>query len=140
MSIDVGELVAGRDLDALAAEKMFGCKVERDRVFWQGVKEVVTFHACTCDFVDDYRLDHKTHERDYYDDIKPYSTDIVAAWEILTHPRFVMQTIERGVEYAETWHVEVGVEAPDKGSISYYQATAATVPLAICRAALRACL
>lgn len=66
---------AGRDLDAIVAEKVMGCKVQEQ---WANVRG----YFCGCEG-EKYFMD-RPHNRDGGDDaLKDYSTDIAAAWEVV---------------------------------------------------------
>jgi hypothetical protein len=71
-----------------------------------------------------------------WENLRPYSTDIAAAWEVVEHlrrnGRFVQ--IDLFGYDGEDWRVCVSVDEPEK----YEAAEAETAPLAICLAALRA--
>jgi len=107
----------GRELDALVAEKVFGCKtawaMNRENVFCGCAGRphgapVVSYGAAP---------------------VKNYSTDIAAAWEVVG--RFGDEFIlERWPEFRNTWRTSFQRDRE--------WASAATAPHAICLAALRA--
>lgn len=138
---DIDKLEAGRELDALIAERVMGWKwcaspntfkpgrpwrrwlaePYRNMPVWDGVTEMPI----------DGLFDEESN-------VLYYSTDIAAAWEVVEKLR-------------ETWPVVLVTVGPkhydveintDKGSPSHYRlvedAQAETLPLAICRAALKA--
>ena len=115
--MDIDTMPAGHKLDELVAQKVMGCKLMK---FSDG------FSCCGCE---NHPHDHGTHEG--YNYIKPYSTDIAAAWEA------VEKMIERGDRPRLAYVYPAGTWAFESFTIPSY---GETVPLAICRAALKACL
>lgn len=140
-------LQAGRELDALVAEKVMG---------WQ----ITTPIDNSCDHSVGRRRDgtsarrnwgvppHKADEKEEWkrEDVIPnYSTSIAAAWEVITrlwerrnefHLSFVdgFKVDYDGREWtAGFWEVDY-----DAGDSWFKEATANTAPLAICLAALKA--
>lgn len=67
--MNVNELQAGRELDALVAERVMGCKPKKRHDDW----------VCTCD-QDDHAIQSDNHEVPY---LLYYSTNIEAAWEVV---------------------------------------------------------
>ena len=121
------DLPAGRELDALIAEKVMGLKVYH---------HAGSHDVCHCDIEGD-------------DDItvcqgpvKAYSTSIADAWEVVERMggRISLQgpgTEDMGEGYVtyDTWTAEFQPKGHQTGSIS----RADTAPLAICLASLKAC-
>jgi hypothetical protein len=118
---------AGRDLDALIAEMIFGEKKNHLEAQWE--------EGNTSDGKDgwDGFFCPRCGCPDYLYKKEPcclhYSTDISAAWEITKkiNSFFIDQTAP---------HLGIDVEFFIDGSLKSYKATADTAPLAICRAAL----
>ena len=126
---------AGRELDALVAEKLFG---------WEGIERV---ECSRCGIGEGADL------HGYYEDssvlcIPKYSTDIAAAWEVLDHvyktSGFQEISILRFSE-SDGWEVRLGkpgsrtrIEAHVSGSMLNHENVAQAAPLAICLAALKA--
>jgi hypothetical protein len=82
--MNIRELSAGRELDALVAEKVMGCKVRIGFPIYEngvGMKLKGSNPYCECE--------NKAHwtesrgESDLFSDIPNYSTDIAAAWAVL---------------------------------------------------------
>lgn len=127
------ELKAGRELDALVLEKVFGYehRIEKDEV------SDGSFMG--------FSLWWKT-EGDWFqeDDLPKYSTGLLDAWEVVVLMKFSIIPIEDGyfvghydVE-SEYFDIEQGVIDGHFSSNSSGFAVAPTAPLAICRAALKA--
>ena len=111
---------AGRELDALIAEKVMGLTRHDESYVAEGVGKVLRFvwrDGCgTCVYSGDMFLPH-------------YSTDIAAAWEV--------------VEKADLWSLYGSIgDGPYRACIQFGDReglmTADTAPLAICLAALKA--
>ena len=106
--------MTNRELDALVAERVMGC-----RVAWNAAP----YCDCSVDRPHDIATDDDTFE------LPLYSTDIAAAWEV------VEKIIARGNNvwvgfYGNTWHMHFTEDA-----LSQYPAD--TAPKAICLAALQ---
>lgn len=128
---------AGRELDALVAEKVMGCRVQH----WSGYNSPGTYR-CGCGVVCAYPHGVKDREGQLDGDLAYYSTDIAAAWEVVEKLR------ERGLhldinnrqacdgvdDMGGAWWAEFASADYAVGG----QAFADTAPLAICRAALAA--
>ena len=109
--MNIDEMPAGREMDALVAEKVFG--VPHEDCF-----DVYGGKRCVKD--------------DEYGGPQCYSTDIAAAWEVVEKIR---EDYEPRIElWDEGWEVTI-LTGTDRGSAS---GRALTAPLAICRAALKA--
>lgn len=113
----MSNLEAGREMDALVAEKVFGCDPLNARV---GL--------------------HKNGDLEYYwgypvgHDIAPaYSTDISDAWRVIEH----MQSLGWSWEVLNTTKTAFGAVF-SMSQDDVYGTDAETVPLAICKAALKA--
>lgn len=105
-------LVAGRELDALVAEKVMDVGVE----WWNGEP----FYVVTQDgHISAYRL-------------AAYSTDIAAAWEVVEKMR--ERRADFYIRFVSTWTVEFDSVAGDYNGYT----DGDTAPLAICLAALKA--
>lgn len=118
--LHIENLGAGRELDALIAEKIMGWKKAHDpledRMFWVDVS------------VDDV----ESVSFDYYADEWQPSTDIATAMRVAEKTKF-KERMQRSLQLRwayvhDRWAWEF--------SIGGIWATAATAPLAICRAAL----
>lgn len=108
---------AGRELDALVAEKVMGCTLKAG-----GDPRTDDPWLCGCED-EAHREDNEYDVRTY---IKPYSSSIAAAWE-------VMDILKDG--FATSYYTaEEGWTFVFRGQA----ATAGTAPLAICMAALKA--
>lgn len=107
---------AGRELDALVAEKVMGWKRE------------LTPSGCLWFSFSGHPLANAIKGPD----CPPYSIDIAAAWEMIPHlPQ--LQLWYNGPNAAEKWHCVVyPKDGRSKGAV------ADTAPLAICLAALKA--
>lgn len=113
--VDVDAMVAGREMDALVAEKVMGLKPP-----WP----ILAF---------------------YEPSPPAYSTDIAAAWEVLDKAFDVVPGMESGfpavLHWRNDWRVAmldgncVPMKTTDGGKLIV--AIASTAPLAICRAALK---
>lgn len=130
--MNVNELQAGRELDALVAEKVMGCKPKKRHDGW----------VCTCDDTD-HAVQSDNHDIPY---LMAYSTDIAAAWEVVEKlhdgpPPLVVIVggyISAGMGNVP-WVCEIsnGITGPSQ-YVKKVEAFAETAPLAICLAALRA--
>ena len=66
--------------------------------------------------------------------VYPYSTDVAAAWQVIEHLRDQGADVEIGVPaHTYRWYCEV---RPREGTTVHWHA-ADTMPLAVCRAALK---
>ena len=117
---------AGRELDALIAEKVMGCKVLR----------AGGMVMCDC-------LRYPLHDVGNNNELRAYSTDIAAAFEVVEKlqaagfkwalmSRSPIMSDSRVVPHARLWNYSEGVLTTDKS------ADADTLSLAICLAALKA--
>lgn len=123
---------AGRELDALVAEKVTGYAWERDGDDY-ALMRVPGTNQCA--------MEINRGER-YYALLPRFSTDIAAAWEVVDAMRqrgfaFKMFRADSTDDSAKTW----AAFAPSGSDIvdeTYAEAPDDTAPLAICRAALAA--
>jgi Phage ABA sandwich domain len=133
MAKAVEEMKAGRELDALIAEKVLGCQMYT-------VKRhdgVVIRYRCDCA---KGTPEAPLHSDDFIEHtIKLYSSDVCAAWELVEAMRklklkIILET--SGSEYS----CIVSRTIQDKAAKGYYHgyvmAYGDTAPLTICRAAL----
>lgn len=124
-AVQVSELKAGHDLDALIAEKVFG---------WKNVHEH-SFGNAGMYWVGD-------SPRGTMDRLPRYSKEISEAWRVVetleNHPMEYLTDINRisneGTKETLVWAARIRAV----GSERYIYVDAETVPLAICRAALLA--
>ena len=108
----MSELQAGRELDALVAEKVMGWRrIESTNLFLIGPKHIEG----------GFPAPH-------------YSTDISAAWQIVEKFKMTITPNNCYPHVKAKWCADVEL----KGSHELWLAGAETAPLAICRAALRA--
>ena len=108
--MNIDELQAGRELNAMVAEKVMGYKMTEVA----GTK-----------YVDGFSVQEP----------RPYSTDLMAAWEVVEKMQDYQKPHQMGhplhLKYhfwVEKWYASIGAS----------EALEDTVPLAICRAALKA--
>ena len=106
----MNDLQAGRELDALIAEKVMG-------------------YECVCD---EEPADCPIHAKEDCYTLRPYSTDIAAAWVVIEWCRTNLNLLTTCIEWKECWDVTFS------DGVNCYGAVAETVSLAICRAALKA--
>jgi hypothetical protein len=141
---------AGRDLDALVAEKVFGyCHecVAIGKAFKRSdpeVKALIRTKARYCAVIyvgeeGDLRADGERqwycglHDKRWWESaVKPYSTDIVAAWEVVE--KFDYHEVYGGNGYWKWYLQHTHADAPG----GFGEGEAPLAPLAICRAALKA--
>ena len=132
--MNIDDMPAGRELDALVAEKVMGWCITawNDGEPW-GNREVfppfepINGIPADCDCISHSEAGEPPH----------YSTDIAAAWE-------VVEKLDGGGERGTFWWM---ISSPGndtmysarifEGSVEIVGAMAPTAPLAICRAALR---
>jgi hypothetical protein len=125
---------AGRELDALVAEKVFGCKVRR-------APEMYDYAYCECG--DGEHGDQSNYERRFHDDpwdIRRYSTSIAEAWLVVeklaqTEWDYSLEYKGKGRGYEFTAEGYFGKWVD--GQFRYGHTVADTVPLHICLAALK---
>lgn len=120
-------LTAGRELDALVAEKVMGFKVVDDPlVDFNGARYI---HKIEVAFERGPHSGHRWPER--VGPLPAYSADIAAAWQVVE--RFWLVQIVRSEVYHEAYEVRIMTETGPE-----HVEEANTAPLAICRAALKA--
>jgi len=127
--MNVAEMYAGRELDALVAERVFGCKPEYRELGWNADGGPKAFH-CTCE-----DLTHADEDDDRSGwAIYRYSTAPAAALKLLA--RFDAYDINKR-DHIDGSHFSVALynrtQIKPVGT-----ATGPTLPLAACRAALLA--
>lgn len=124
-----------RELDALVAQYVMGC-----RVFWHRVG-CDPYPACACDpLVDGYGGRHHPHATPGCGDaVRRFSRSLVAAWAVVDHllTRDSSTEIERipGMVVVTITTIVDGDPLPH---VAIEEADADTAPVAICRAALLA--
>lgn len=124
----MSELPAGRELDALIAEKVMGlCVRSAEQV---GIRAHEEEYAC--DFYVN-KPDASEPRWGHMLPLQPYSTDIRAAWEVFERVRHLSQESSTRIEHeGDLWHATFS-------TLDFLaQASGETAPLAICRAALKA--
>ena len=131
--MQVDEMEAGRELDALVAEKVMG---------WRRVSDGQFYFWPSKEMVEALRMSHPDLLAVDYFAAPEFSADIAAAWKVVEKM------------YSDGWTVSVGsLAAKPRGwrcTVSHmhaddfyrhpesYEANADTAPLAICRAVLKA--
>ena len=130
----VGEMVAGRELDALVAEKVMG--LSPCHFAMRGAIGMNTVWQCQHA---DQTPDFSRNCFDATGELGPhrYSTAIAAAWEVVEKFQHDGWAVEvdwcPAHEQGPCWFSELSKTGPD-----YYRDHADTAPLAICFAALEA--
>lgn len=120
-------MTPGRELDALVAEKVMGCKV-----LWQ--KATVSGPYCGCNCADGFEEGPHSDPNRMDANLKSYSTDIAAAWEVvekLAENGKLLELYAGGGPKGASWTATFF----DGSSGNEY---ADTAPHAICLAALKA--
>lgn len=135
-SQDIDKISANRELDALVAERVIGWHrhIPGTDSYAAGTSTCAVCGRLLNSFTNDGRGHSNSKNLPYY------STDIAAAWEavkhILVHDRRLLQfraKIVCGRKYQYAKFVDCGDD-----SAPVYGACATSMPLAICRAALKA--
>lgn len=124
--MDIDEMPAGRELDALVAEKVMGYSVYRDPAGYMYRFVLVPQNAGP---------DNPPFCDTQLELVQPFSTDIAAAWQVVTKMRERDYWVFMGIfpSYSYVLFTE------DKSPLEYRADTGVNeVPLAICRAALKA--
>ena len=125
---DVDRMEAGDEMDEAVATLVMGISVTTLNESTCPYCGGEMYHCATrsrCSYCNEWR----------YTSVKEYSTDIAAAWEVLSHFIDSMPGIHVSRREGE-WHVQLY-----GGCLSRtFEAKAATEMLAICRAALKAAL
>jgi hypothetical protein len=131
---------AGRELDAEIAVKVLGLKPKEKRI--EGSDQTVVIYSESPFYNSPYI--NRAHLE--WASARPYSTDIAAAWEIVEKLQAewtVTLTIYRAgvcceLEQGDSNDPEPAKHGRDRQPYRWAEEMAATAPLAICRAALRA--
>ena len=128
---EILNMPAGRDLDALVAEKVMGWgRAHYDYVFWQQTAAEPLLRYCSSTLI----MRDGDEPPNYYQPFHP-SRDIAAAWEVvermneLRKPFSITQSA-----FMSGWIAEFLAD----DDFNTIEAQADTAPLAICRAALLA--
>ena len=124
----MSELPAGRELDALVAEKVMGWDITNPSIWWGNREVSGPFPDCDC-----------TSHREATT-IPEFSTGIAAAWEVVEKLKGQLTLqgphsvgFNEGESYPNHWTAGFTDKAWDD-----IRGEANTAPLAICRAALKA--
>lgn len=130
----IEEMPAGREMDALVAEKVMGLTVVPDLISGSGFR--ATDMSRPSAFQPELEPPMPLFEAN---PIKPYSTDIAAAWEVVEKIRLnaTLDHIEERHEAEGVWVVQFCAKTSNE-PWWHEHAYGDTVPLAICRAALLA--
>jgi hypothetical protein len=137
--LDPDTLPAGRELDALVAEKVFGCNVK-----WpmgEGGRGYCDCKPKRTRYYKTWPHGITTEEGCNYPELHEYSESIAAAWEVVEkllsiYPGF---RVEAHVAYQSiSEERRVFWTAGEDDDRSDWHASGPTAPLAICRAALKA--
>lgn len=147
------ELVTGRALDALVAEKVMG--LHREDIAAGSLRTPYGTPFPTCDaalfftpeglqeYQTDFRfennmflLDIEHPERGHWDILPHYSTDIAAAWQIVDHLRSGERGFNLFAANSASFPAWIATFYPD--AYEDHEAAADTAPMAICLAALAA--
>lgn len=122
---EIDKLEAGRDLDALIAEKVFG---------WHGIIPMTEYNLCW-----GFRAGTGRREDDKRETVKSYSSDIRAAWEVIEKTELL---ILNELSFDHGYRDDEDDETRDYLLVNSHSrdvlAIGSTAPLAICRAALKA--
>lgn len=118
----------GRELDALVAEKVMGCSVRNG-------------HCCCEPNRPHGRSDYRAEQQRVYCPLKPYSTSIEAAWEVVEKIKNIRGT--DGTFKIQYWHPGSVVYADHEDLLGCdfdhtIYSWGQTAPHAICLAALKA--
>lgn len=120
--MNIDEMEAGRELDALIAERIFGLRVEWEQEY---LGETIPSSKQLADQYDENGI------------LPMYSTDIAAAWGVIEKLaihmiQFRLEQTGSGITFAKFFDCTIDMQKVIGG------AHADTAPLAICRAALKA--
>lgn len=131
--VNIDQMPAGRELDALVAERVMGCKVRR-RIF-DGVggtpSEPESFTELSCQCPTGPR--HSSSGGTNY-----YSTDIAAAWEVVEKVRDLVPAEKFSVDWVSNNMTNKWQAGWWGGGVPVLVCGEDTAPLAICRVALTA--
>lgn len=126
---------AGRELDALIAEKVFGC-----RVLWQSASVHGPYCGCLCK--DGYKKGPHGDPAAFDEDLPYYSTDISAAWLVVERMRsskWNFCIVDMQGRSPTTFCAQFGETKKKKdGKGRGFFEAAESAPLAICVTALAA--
>ena len=127
---EILNMPAGREMDALIAEKVFGIIWDetRCRICGWPIAESIE-KGCT---KEDCSMRPRPKRR--ADEHSNFSTNIAAAWLVVEHPTFVRFAVDREIYRGELYHISCATKT---NSFSIW---APSAPLGICRAALLATL
>lgn len=146
--IDLDKLVAGPELDALVAEKVMGLRLdgvfpiqqheaggwdpldENDGIPLAGYQKKPTYRTCGDHPMPPFEYKHGSTCRRV---VPEYSIDIAAAWEVVEKVRAARFNLLLDM----TWGHQ-GILAFARERIHEVKVEGGSVPLAICRAALKA--
>lgn len=122
----IDNLEAGPELDALVAEKVMGCNL---------IPHTNEKFGMTCGCRD---KQHRHYEESLDDLLNAYSTDIAAAWKVVEKLQKEALIIVVDISDADP-PIECCVETRgySENNGARWVASAATAPLAICRASLK---
>ena len=125
---------AGREMDALVAEKVMGCTI-RWYDSYEGGEETSKVRGCGCNPI---KHDTKSDRVPDGGSLAEYSTQIYDAWEVVEKVRQkgILDHIEERNQDDGVWVVQFCAKPND--AWWHEHAYGDTVPVAICRAALKA--
>ena len=128
------DLPAGRELDALIAEKVMGLPPEQWRHDAPGCEDIY-YNVCNrCGLSQNSKSDAEFYQ-ERCPEPAPYSTDIAAAWLVVEKLRLAVVSGDDPKDGSHGYWA--GVPVPLGGNMEDWRG-ADTAPLAICRAALAA--
>jgi hypothetical protein len=132
MSVDT--MPAGPEMDALVAEKVFGCKPVFAAREWEKQHGNLAHKEWVCAVTGHGHPEPDT-EHNLDDVIAEYSTDIAAAWCVLG--RFTAKFVWFDDATCE-WHCHLDGRRCVMEDARFHATGELSAPLAICRAALKA--
>lgn len=140
------DLKAGRELDALVAEKVMGWPHEQMLVGIGTFYDAMHLEPSRAAYrrrshVDRFweRWSPSGSEVVVSDTVPSYSTDIAAAWEVVEHLPLTWWPEVGRMQDGSSWYCELCLGSPDPAGVGpAIRVVAATAPLAICLAALKA--
>lgn len=125
-----GRAMTDRELDALVAEKVMGC-----RVLHQAASVAGPYCGCLSD--GGYKKGPHGDPREFDADLYAYSTDISAAWQVVEKMKSNGYTFELDDRKAG-WAASFVAYGQDSKTLGWVKAVAAGVPTEIAEAAPRA--
>ena len=139
--MNIDEMVAGPELDVIIAKTIFSCDARLTRMGWNDDGGPI-LGLCYCE-----NAPHSYTECNHPGLLERYSTDIAAAWPVVEklkddgleiHTEYSYDFVARS-DYAvcEIWKDFKSIDPPREWE-EIADADANTMPLAICRAALKA--